>query len=80
MIKDVFLTLRYFQATNMIIDDRERLVTMATEESSVVAAVCNTAKQCRNTGGFRCSTTGEFPLDFLRLIDGPVSRLFPAYS
>eukprot|EP00040_Diaphanoeca_grandis_P038999 m.257914 g.257914 ORF g.257914 m.257914 type:complete len:461 (+) comp35859_c0_seq1:81-1463(+) len=45
-------------ATNMIVDGVEHLVTMATEESSVVAAVCNTAKQCRDTGGFVCSTSG----------------------
>jgi hydroxymethylglutaryl-CoA reductase len=38
-------------ATNVIVDGTERLVAMATEESSVVAAVCNTAKQCRDTGG-----------------------------
>lgn len=45
-------------ATNMIVDGQERLITMATEESSVVAAVCNTAKQCRESGGFVCSTSG----------------------
>jgi len=38
-------------ATNLIIDDEEVLVPMATEESSVIAAVCNGARQCRDTGG-----------------------------
>lgn len=39
-------------ATNMIIDGKEKLIPMATEESSVIAAVCNASKQCRDTGGF----------------------------
>ncbi len=38
-------------ATNMIVDGRDVLVPMATEESSVIAAVCNGALACRNTGG-----------------------------
>lgn len=46
-------------ATNMIIDGEERLVAMATEESSVVAAVCNAAKQCRPTGGFLTSMSSS---------------------
>ena len=33
-------------ATNLLLDGRELLVPMATEESSVIAAVCNAAKQC----------------------------------
>lgn len=38
-------------ATNLIVDGDDVLVPMATEESSVVAAVCNGAKACRSTGG-----------------------------
>ncbi|PCH73422.1 MAG: hydroxymethylglutaryl-CoA reductase, degradative [Rhodobacteraceae bacterium] len=38
-------------ATNLIVDGREVLVPMATEESSVIAAVCNGALACRATGG-----------------------------
>ena len=45
-------------ATNMMVDGREVLVPMATEESSVIAAVCNSAKRCRSTGGFRTSASG----------------------
>ncbi|PTW62792.1 3-hydroxy-3-methylglutaryl-coenzyme A reductase [Breoghania corrubedonensis] len=45
-------------ATNMVVDGREVLVPMATEESSVIAAVCNSAKRCRSTGGFVTSTSG----------------------
>ena len=45
-------------ATNMIVDGRDVLVPMATEESSVIAAVCNGARQCRQTGGIATSDTG----------------------
>jgi hydroxymethylglutaryl-CoA reductase len=38
-------------ATNLIVDGVDVLVPMATEESSVIAAVCNGAKACRETGG-----------------------------
>lgn len=38
-------------ATNLIVDGADVLVPMATEESSVIAAVCNGAKACRETGG-----------------------------
>jgi hydroxymethylglutaryl-CoA reductase len=44
-------------ATNLIVDGREVLVPMASEESSVVAAVCNAAKRCRATGGIVTSAT-----------------------
>lgn len=45
-------------ATNMRIDGQDRLVPMATEESSVVAAVCNAARLCYNSGGFITSMSG----------------------
>jgi hydroxymethylglutaryl-CoA reductase len=45
-------------ATNLRIDGRDRLVPMATEESSVVAAVCNAARQCYDAGGFVTSMSG----------------------
>lgn len=38
-------------ATNLIVDGCDVLVPMATEESSVIAAVCNGALACRATGG-----------------------------
>ncbi|WP_246209763.1 hydroxymethylglutaryl-CoA reductase, degradative [Pikeienuella piscinae] len=38
-------------ATNLIVDGAEALVPMATEESSVIAALCNGAKACRGAGG-----------------------------
>src|SRR3989344_6005037 len=45
-------------ATNMKIDGRDRLIPIATEESSVVAAVCNAARQCYDHGGFITSMSG----------------------
>lgn len=45
-------------ATNMKIDGRDHLIPMATEESSVVAAVCNAARQCYDSGGFITSMSG----------------------
>jgi hydroxymethylglutaryl-CoA reductase len=45
-------------ATNMRINGRDRLIPMATEESSVVAAVCNAARQCYDQGGFITSMSG----------------------
>lgn len=45
-------------ATNLLIDGKDYLVPMATEESSVVAAVCNAARQCYDSGGFITSMSG----------------------
>lgn len=45
-------------ATNMKIDGEDVLIPMATEESSVVAAVCNAARQCYEAGGFATSLSG----------------------
>jgi hydroxymethylglutaryl-CoA reductase len=45
-------------ATNVKIDGRDHLIPMATEESSVVAAVCNAARQCYDSGGFITSMSG----------------------
>jgi len=45
-------------ATNLIVDDRSVLVPMVTEESSVIAAVCNGARQCGESGGVRTVHTG----------------------
>ena len=41
-------------ATNLVVDGVDVLVPMATEESSVVAAVCNGARACRGAGGVTC--------------------------
>jgi len=55
-------------ATNLIIDGREVLVPMATEESSVIAAVCNAAKQCRPAGGIATSTSGPLMIAQIQLV------------
>lgn len=56
-------------ATNMRIDGRDRLVPMATEESSVVAAVCNAARQCYDSGGFVTSMSGTLMIAQIQLVD-----------
>src|SRR5690606_21825521 len=56
-------------ATNMVIDGRERLIPMATEESSVIAAVCNAGKQCRDSGGFTTSMSGTLMIAQVQLLD-----------
>ena len=58
-------------ATNLIVDGEELLVPMATEESSVVAAVCNAARQCRDTGGVTASTSGALMIAQVQLVDVP---------
>ncbi len=55
-------------ATNMVVDGRELLVPMATEESSVIAAVGNAARQCRSTGGFSTSISGTEMIAQIQLV------------
>ena len=56
-------------ATNMTVDDEDVLIPMATEESSVIAAVCNAAKRCRATGGFRTSYSGSLTIAQVQILD-----------
>lgn len=56
-------------ATNMVVDGEDVLIPMATEESSVVAAVCNAARQCRDSGGFTTSLSGSLMIAQVQLID-----------
>lgn len=58
-------------ATNMIVDQQNKLIPMATEESSVVAAVCNAARQCRDSGGFVTSMSGSLMIAQVQLVDIP---------
>ncbi|MBX3654191.1 MAG: hydroxymethylglutaryl-CoA reductase, degradative [Ramlibacter sp.] len=58
-------------ATNMKIDGRDRLIPMATEESSVVAAVCNAARQCYESGGFTTSMSGTQMIAQIQLAGVP---------
>lgn len=55
-------------ATNMRIDGRDVLVPMATEESSVVAAVCNAARLCYEAGGFTTSASGTLMIAQIQLL------------
>ena len=45
-------------ATNFVIDGREVLIPMATEEPSVIAAASNGARMAREGGGFITTSTG----------------------
>ncbi|MCA1774890.1 MAG: hydroxymethylglutaryl-CoA reductase, degradative [Loktanella sp.] len=56
-------------ATNMIVDGKDVLVPMATEESSVIAAVGNAAKRCRAAGGFRTSYAGSLTIAQVQILD-----------
>lgn len=56
-------------ATNMKIDGQDVLIPMATEESSVVAAVCNAARQCYDAGGFTTSMSGSLMIAQIQLVD-----------
>ncbi|TPG55745.1 hydroxymethylglutaryl-CoA reductase, degradative [Roseomonas nepalensis] len=69
MIENVVATLSIpvGVATNMRVDGRDVLVPMATEESSVVAAVCNSARQCYDAGGFTTSVSGNLMIAQVQL-------------
>ena len=54
--------------TNLILDGKEVLVPMATEESSVIAAVCNASKQCRTSGGVTSSVSGSEMIAQIQLL------------
>jgi hydroxymethylglutaryl-CoA reductase len=56
-------------ATNMKIDGSDRLIPMATEESSVVAAVCNAARQSYEAGGFVTSMSGTLMIAQIQLTE-----------
>ncbi len=55
-------------ATNMIVDGEDVLVPMATEESSVVAAVCNAARQNRDSGGFVTSVSPPYMIAQIQIL------------
>src|SRR5687768_15707754 len=61
-------------ATNLQVDGRDVLVPMATEESSVIAAVGNSARQCYDTGGFVTSMSGTEMIAQVQLLDIPDPR------
>jgi len=65
-------------ATNFRIDAVDRLIPMATEEPSVVAAASNAARMARGHGGFRTSYTGDVMIAQIQVLDAvdPHSTLF----
>ncbi len=70
MIENVVgtITIPVGVATNLRVDGRDVLVPMATEESSVVAAVCNAARQCYDSGGFVTSVSGTLMIAQVQLV------------
>lgn len=58
-------------AANFTINGRDRLVPMATEEPSVVAAASNMAGVARDAGGFHCSTSDPVMIAQIQVIDVP---------
>jgi hydroxymethylglutaryl-CoA reductase len=58
-------------ATNLKVDGRDVLVPMATEESSVIAAVGNSARQCYESGGFETSISGAEMIAQIQLLGIP---------
>ncbi|WP_439026945.1 hydroxymethylglutaryl-CoA reductase, degradative [Haloarchaeobius sp. DT45] len=69
--ENVFSTIGYplSVATNFRIDGTDRLIPMATEESSVVAAAAHGAKLARERGGFSTSVTGPYMVGQIQVTD-----------
>ncbi|QTV80069.1 hydroxymethylglutaryl-CoA reductase, degradative [Microbacterium sp. NIBRBAC000506063] len=56
-------------ATNFTIDGVDRLIPMASEEPSVVAAASNAARMARVHGGFRTSHSGDIMIAQIQVLD-----------
>jgi hydroxymethylglutaryl-CoA reductase len=56
-------------ATNFIINKKERLVTMAIEEPSVIAGASNAARMARPNGGFETSEVPSLMIGQVQLVD-----------
>lgn len=56
-------------ATNFTIDGVDRLIPMATEEPSVVAAASNAARMARGHGGFSTSHSGDIMMAQVQVLD-----------
>ncbi|MGX6448328.1 hydroxymethylglutaryl-CoA reductase, degradative [Patulibacter sp. S7RM1-6] len=56
-------------AANFTVNGRDRLVPMATEEPSVVAAASNMAGVARDAGGFSCSTSAPVMIAQIQVVD-----------
>ncbi|NYT01086.1 MAG: hydroxymethylglutaryl-CoA reductase, degradative, partial [Methanocellales archaeon] len=54
-------------ATNFVINGKDRLIPMAIEEPSVIAAASNGAKMARDKGGFTANTTEQIMIGQIQL-------------
>ncbi len=71
MIENVIgeYALPFAVALNFVIDGHARLVPMAVEEASVVAAASNAAKMASSTGGFTTDATAPIMVGQVQLLD-----------
>ena len=58
-------------ATNFVINGKDRLIPMAIEEPSVVAAASNAARMARSTGGFHTTSTEPIMIGQIQIVDAP---------
>ena len=56
-------------AVNFLINGKDYLIPMATEEPSVIAAASNAAKMARDSGGFTTSSTGPVMRGLIQVTD-----------
>ncbi len=70
MIENVigFIEIPLGIATNFVINGKDRLIPMAIEEPSVIAAASNGAKMARDKGGFTANTTEPIMIGQIQLI------------
>jgi len=75
MIENVvgILSLPLGIATNFLVNGKDYLVPMVTEEPSVVAAASNGAKMAREGGGFRAKSLGSIMIGQVHLLDASPS-------
>jgi len=58
-------------ATNFLINGKDYLIPMATEEPSVIAAACHAAKLARKTGGFSTQASDSIMTGQIQLVNIP---------
>lgn len=56
-------------ATNFVVNGVDRIIPMATEEPSVVAAASNAARMARPHGGFSTSSTGNLMIAQIQIVE-----------
>lgn len=61
-------------ATNFVIDGQDKLIPMAIEETSVVAAASKAARMARPTGGFRTQTNGPYMISQIQATEVDTPR------